>query len=73
MEAVCSKCQNSCISQFRVNKSLRYHKVCNTCRPRKTNIIADRINYDKFNQLITDLHESLENNKHVLKVVGERN
>ena len=39
----------------------------------KTNVDVDCVNYDKFNILITDLHESIETNKQVLKVVeGER-
>ena len=43
--------------------------MCDTCRPSKTNINADCINYDKFSKLITDLHESIETNTQVLKVV----
>ena len=47
--------------------------MCDTCRPRKTNVNFDLINYDEFNKLITDLHESLETNKRVLKVFeGDR-
>ena len=39
----------------------------------KTTINDDCINYDKFNQLISDLNESVETNKHVIKIVeGER-
>lgn len=38
-----------------------------------TTINADCINYDKFNQLISDLNESVETNKHFIKIVeGER-
>ena len=34
---------------------------------------VDCINYDKFDKLITDLHQSVETNKQVLKIVeGER-
>ena len=45
--------------------------MCETCRPIKTNINVDCIN--KFNNLITDLHHSIETNTQVLKVVeGER-
>ena len=37
------------------------------------NIDVECINYDKFNQLISDLNESVETNKHVIKIVeGER-
>ena len=37
------------------------------------NIDVDCINYDKFNQLISDLNESVETNKHVINIVeGER-
>ena len=47
--------------------------MCETCRPIKTNINVDCVNYDKFNKLITYLHQSIETNKQVLKVVeGER-
>ena len=47
--------------------------MCESCRPIKTNINVDCINYDDFNKLITDLHESIESNEQVLKVVeGER-
>ena len=47
--------------------------MCDTCRGRKTNVNFNCINYDKLNLLITDLHESIETNKQVLKVVeGER-
>ena len=53
MEAVCFGCQVPFISQFEDNKTLRYHKICDTCRTRKTNINVDCINYDKFNQLVT--------------------
>ena len=61
MEAVCSKCQNTFIPQFKDNKTIQYYKMCDTCRGgRKTHINVDCINYDKFNQLITELHESLE-------------
>ena len=35
----------------------------------KTDVNVDCINYDKFNKLMTDLHESIETNKQVLKVV----
>ena len=39
----------------------------------ETHINGDCINYDKFNLLITELHESIETSKQVLKVVeGER-
>ena len=39
----------------------------------KTNINVDCINYEKFDKLITDLHQSLETNKQVLNVVeGKR-
>ena len=41
--------------------------MCDSCTSIKINI--DCINYDKFNKLITDLHESFESNKQVLKVV----
>ena len=45
-----------------------------TCRPRKTNINLECINYHKFNKLTTYLQESIGKNKQVLKVVeGERN
>ena len=74
MEAVCSKCQNWFLPQFQDNKTIQCYRMCDTCRPRNTNINVDCINYDKFNKLITDLHESIETNKQVLKVVeGERN
>ena len=39
----------------------------------KTNLNVDCINSDKFNKLISELHESIETNKQILKVVeGER-
>ena len=73
MEPLCSKCQNKFIPQFKFNKTIQYYKMCESCRPIKTNINVDCINYDKFNKLITDLHESIASNKQVLKVVeGER-
>ena len=59
MEAVCLKCQTP-ISQFKDNKALQYHKMCDTCRTRKTNIDVDCSSCDKFNQLITQLHEPIE-------------
>ena len=44
--------------------------MCDSCRPLKTNMNVDRINYDPLDKLITGLHES---NEQVLKVVeGER-
>jgi len=73
MEVICSKSQNTCISQFEDNKTIQYHKLCNTCRGRPTDINVDCSIYDSFNQLITYLHESIETNTQVLKVVeGER-
>ena len=42
---------------------------CDSCRPIKSSINVDCINYDKSNKLITDLHTSTEPNKQVLKVV----
>ena len=61
MEPVCSKCQDKIIPQF--------YKMCETCKPIKTNINVDCIKYDKFKKLITYLHQSVETNKQVLKVV----
>ena len=73
MEPLCANCQHKFIPQFKYNRTIQYYKMCETCRPIKTNINVDCINYDKFNKLITDLHESIETNKQVLKVVeGER-
>ena len=46
MEAVCSKCQNSCIPQFKDNKTIQHYTMCGMCRHRKTNIDVDCINYD---------------------------
>ena len=47
--------------------------MCDTCRGRKTHIDVDCIDYDKFNQPITDLHESIGTNAQALKAVeGER-
>ena len=43
--------------------------MCETCRLIKANIDVAYINYDKFNKLITDLHQPIETNKQVLKVV----
>ena len=46
--------------------------MCVVCRSRTINI-DDCINYDKFNHLISDLNESVEANKQVIKrVEGER-
>ena len=73
MEPQCSNCQHKFIPQFKYNRTIQYYKVCASCRPVKSNINVDSINYDTFNKLITDLHESIESNKHVFKVVeGER-
>ena len=67
------KYKNSLISQLKDHRTIQYHKMCDTCKPRKTNIHVDCINHDKSNKLITYLHESIEANKEVLKVVeGER-
>ena len=62
MEAVCSRCQKPWISQSKDYKILQYYRMCETCRSRKMNIDVDCINYDKFNQLISDLNESVETN-----------
>ena len=43
--------------------------MCGTCRPIKTNINVDCLNYAKFNHLINVLDESIEENKQVLEVV----
>ena len=73
METVCSNCKNSLISQLESNKVIQYYKTRDTCRPIKTHIHVDCVNYEKFNKLITDLHQSRETNKTVLEVVeGER-
>ena len=69
MEEVYSKCQNSFIPQFKDNKTMQYYNMCDTCRPRKSNINFDCINNDKFSKLITALHESIETNTQDLKVV----
>ena len=69
---VCAKCQNRFAPQLRYNKTIQYYKMCEACRPIKTNIDID-INYDKFNKLITDIHQSIETHKQVLTLVeGER-
>ena len=60
MEAVCSKSQNSFISQVKSNKFIQYYKVCETCRPIKTNINVDCITYDNFDKIMTDLHQAFE-------------
>ena len=61
------------IPQFKYNGTAQYYKMCDSCRPIKSNINVDSINYDTFNKLIADLQESIESNKHVIKVVeGER-
>ena len=67
MEPVCAKCQNKFIPQFKYNKTLQHYKMCETCRPIKTNINVDCINFDKFDKLTTDLRQSVETNKQVLK------
>ena len=47
--------------------------MCETCRRIKTNLHVYCVKYDKFHKLITDLHQSVETNKQVLKFVeGER-
>ena len=67
MEPLCSNCQNKFIPQFKYNKTIQYYKMCDSCTSIKTNINVDSINYDKFNKLIGDLHESIESNKQALK------
>ena len=48
-------------------KTLQYYRMSDTTMD------VDCIDYDKFNQLISTLNESVETNKHVIKVVeGER-
>ena len=55
------------LSESKDFKTLQYYRMCDTT------IHADCINYDKFNQLIADLNESVETNKHVIqRVEGER-
>ena len=72
-EPHCANCQHKFTPPFKYNRTTQYYKMCDSCRPRKSNINVDCISYDKFNKLITDLHESIETNKHVLKTVeGER-
>ena len=73
MEVVCTNCNKTFTSLSKDSKTLQYYRICESCS-RKTDINVDCVNYDKFNQLIKDLHESIEINKHVVKVVeGERN
>ena len=73
MEPLCANCQHKFIPQSNYNRTMQYYKMCETCRPIKTKINLDCVNYDKYNTLITDLHQSIETNKQVLKVVeGER-
>ena len=48
-----------------VHKRKVYYKMCETCRPIKSHINFDCINYDKFNKLITDLNQSIQTNKQV--------
>ena len=60
METVCSNCKNSLISQFENNKTTQCYEMCDTCRPIKTNMNVDCVNYEKFNIFIKDLHESIE-------------
>ena len=60
------KCQNSCISQLKLIKLYNIIKCVTHVDPE--NEYVDRINYDKFNQLITYLHDSIKNNKQVLKL-----
>ena len=69
MEPLCAKCQHKFIPQFKYNTTTQYYKKCDSCRPIKSNMNVDCINYDKFNKLITDLHESIETSKHVVKTV----
>ena len=57
MEPVYAKCHNKFIPQFKCNKTIQYYKMCETCRPIKTNVHVDCITYDKFNKLITALHQ----------------
>ena len=59
MAAVCSKCQNSFTPQVKYNKTIPYYRMCDICRSKKTNVHVDCVNNDKFNILITDLHESI--------------
>ena len=72
MEPVCSTCQKTFISENEDFKTLQYYRMCVACRSRTTNI-DDCINYEKFNQLISNLNESVETNKQIVKnVEGER-
>ena len=61
MEPFCANCQTTFIPQF--NKTIQYYKMCETCRPMKTNINFDCINYD--------VHQPIETNKYVLKLVTQ--
>ena len=71
MNAVCTKCDKAFTSLSKDSKTLQYYRICESCN--KTDISVDCVNYEKFNQLIKDLHASIERNKHVVKVVeGER-
>ena len=60
-------------STIQYNETMQYYKICDTCRPIKTNIDVDRISYDKFDKLITDLYQWVATNKQVLNTLeGER-
>ena len=73
MEPHCANCQRKLTPHFKYNRTTQYYKMCDSCRPIKSNVNVDCINYDRFNGLITDLNESIETSKQVLKdVEGER-
>ena len=55
------------------NETIQCYKMCETCGPMNKNANVDCINHDKFDKLITYLHQSVETNKQVSKIVeGEK-
>ena len=46
MEPHCTKCRNKFIPQSKYNETIQCYNMCEACRPIKTNISVDCINYD---------------------------
>ena len=69
MEPLCENCHHKFTPQFKYNRTIQYYKICETCRPIKPDVNFDCVTYDNFNKLITDLHQSIETNRQVLKLL----